>query len=74
MDDLRKRAEIHAKRFKTFSVEAFLAWFTEHSAGWQNEYAQDEIKDLQRKRRWENYQLAEYYRDRRNTVHIPPID
>jgi hypothetical protein len=60
--------------FKTFSVEKFLCWFAEHNADWQEQHVGEEIKDLQRRRRWESYQLAEYYQERRDEIHVPLID
>ena len=73
METLQQRSETHAKRFKTFNVQKFMAWFDEHNADWQQRHRDMPIKDLSRIKRWENYQVVEYYRERRNEVHVPPL-
>jgi hypothetical protein len=50
-----------------------MAWFDEHNADWQQRHRDMPIKDLSRIKRWENYQVVEYYRERRNEVHVPPL-
>jgi len=69
--DLRRRADEHKLKYKSFNVDKFMEWVLSHSPVWQEREIKYTIQYLNQSRRWETYQVIQYYKTRDQVVRDP---
>jgi hypothetical protein len=73
LETIRQKAEVHARRYRSFDMPAFLRWIASKPVSWQCDAASKTIANLNIQRRYQSWETQQASRRIKYTG-TPPED